>query len=197
MLACGIAAQLAKRITHGSIYTTKLLRRGIDIERPKATAALQSVKVQDAMQPIRTLEARRQGSSDLLSTERPAVDRSRWERLVGPVTLSRRPQTLFAEEDLEQARRQLILYGRDGLPVVSRHGQLLGWLTRADVLRALTGKLSSSEDEIEDGAAAAEFAVEDPIAAIHTPSTPLRGYEILEPRIFTDSPARGRHVARH
>ena len=36
MLACGIAAQLAKRITHGSIYTTKLLRRGIDIERPKA-----------------------------------------------------------------------------------------------------------------------------------------------------------------
>jgi CIC family chloride channel protein len=163
MLACGIAAQLAKRITHGSIYTTKLLRRGIDIERPKATAALQSVKVQDAMQPIRTLEARRQGSSDLLSTERPAVDQSRWERLVGPVTLSRRPQTLFAEEDLEQARRQLILYGRDGLPVVSRHGQLLGWLTRADVLRALTGKLSSSEDEIEDGAAAAEFAVEDPI----------------------------------
>jgi CIC family chloride channel protein len=111
------------------------------------------------------------------------------------VTLSRRPQTLFAEEDLEQARRQLILYGRDGLPVVSRHGQLLGWLTRADVLRALTGKLSSSEDEIEDGAAAAEFAVEDPIAAIHTPSTPLRGYEILELRIFTDSPARGRHVA--
>ncbi len=36
MLACGIAAQLAKRITYGSIYTTKLLRRGIDIERPKA-----------------------------------------------------------------------------------------------------------------------------------------------------------------
>jgi hypothetical protein len=35
MLACGIASQLAKRITHGSIYTTKLLRRGIDIERPK------------------------------------------------------------------------------------------------------------------------------------------------------------------
>ena len=40
MLTCGIAALVAKRITHGSIYTTKLLRRGIDIERPKAIGAL-------------------------------------------------------------------------------------------------------------------------------------------------------------
>ena len=36
MLATGIAAALSKRLTYGSIYTTKLLRRGIDIERPKA-----------------------------------------------------------------------------------------------------------------------------------------------------------------
>ena len=35
MLAAGIAAALSKRLTYGSIYTTKLLRRGIDIERPK------------------------------------------------------------------------------------------------------------------------------------------------------------------
>ena len=54
MLACGIAAQLAKRITYGSIYTTKLLRRGIDIERPKATGALQALTVEEAMQPLQT-----------------------------------------------------------------------------------------------------------------------------------------------
>ncbi len=36
MLAGGIAAALSKRLGHGSIYTTKLLRRGIDIERPTA-----------------------------------------------------------------------------------------------------------------------------------------------------------------
>ena len=52
MLACGIAAQLAKRITYGSIYTTKLLRRGIDIERPKATGALQALTVEEVMQPL-------------------------------------------------------------------------------------------------------------------------------------------------
>ena len=38
MLASGIAAALSKRLTYGSIYTTKLLRRGIDIERPKAAS---------------------------------------------------------------------------------------------------------------------------------------------------------------
>ena len=55
MLTCGISSLVAKRITHGSIYTTKLLRRGIDIERPKAIAALQALTVADVMQPVATL----------------------------------------------------------------------------------------------------------------------------------------------
>jgi chloride channel protein, CIC family len=37
MLVTGIAAAVSKRLTYGSIYTTKLLRRGIDIERPRPT----------------------------------------------------------------------------------------------------------------------------------------------------------------
>lgn len=195
MLACGIAAQLAKRITYGSIYTTKLLRRGIDIERPKATGALQALTVEEAMQPVQTSD----GQARLLRTapaaEQPAVEESRWEQLVGTVTSARRPQMLFTEEDLEDARRQLVLYGRDGLPVVSRSGELRGWLTRSDVLRALATTLSSSEHEITDGAAAADFAVRDPAAAIHTPTTPLPGYEVLELQILPDSPAQGRSIA--
>jgi CIC family chloride channel protein len=34
MLVAAIAAAVSKRLSYGSIYTTKLLRRGIDIERP-------------------------------------------------------------------------------------------------------------------------------------------------------------------
>jgi CIC family chloride channel protein len=195
MLACGIAAQLAKRITDGSIYTTKLLRRGIDIERPTALGALQALTVEEVMQPLGRLNGDARPYEGVAAVERAAAQEPPWGRLVGPVTLRRQPQALFAEEDLEQARRQLVLYGRDGLPVVSREGQLRGWLTRADVLKALTSKLSSGEEEIEEGAAAAEFAVENPAAAIHEPSTPLRGYEILELRIHPDSPALGRRVA--
>lgn len=194
MLACGIAAQLAKRITHGSIYTTKLLRRGIDIERPNALGALQALTVEEVMQPLDQVHPQPQLPAEAPAAEEPVLA-SQWEQLVGPVTLRRRPQVLFAEEDLEQARRQLVLYGRDGLPVLSRDGQLRGWLTRADVLRALASELSSSEAEIEEGAAAAEFATEDPSAAIHVPSAPLRGYQVLELRIHSDSPGRGRRVA--
>ena len=194
MLACGIASQLAKRITYGSIYTTKLLRRGIDIERPTASRALQALTVEQVMQPLRTLNGQPRLFGDGAPAERPAVAVPRWEQLVGPVTLARRPQMLFSEEDLERARRQLVLYGRDGLPVVSRDGELRGWLTRADVLRALETNLSASEAEIEAGAEEANFAVADPVAASHTSSTPLPGYELLELQIGPDSPARERRV---
>ncbi|MGO9883240.1 MAG: chloride channel protein [Solirubrobacteraceae bacterium] len=194
MLACGIASQLAKRITYGSIYTTKLLRRGIDIERPTASRALQALTVEQVMQPLRTLNGQLRLFGDGVPAERPAVAVPRWEQLVGPVTLARRPQMLFPEEDLERARRQLVVYGRDGLPVVSRDGELRGWLTRADVLRALETNFSSSEAEIEAGAEEANFAVADPVAASHISSTPLPGYEVLELQIGPDSPARERRV---
>ena len=52
MLTCGIAAAVSKHLSYGSMYTTKLLRRGIDIERPKTTDALQTLTVADAMQPF-------------------------------------------------------------------------------------------------------------------------------------------------
>jgi CIC family chloride channel protein len=195
MLACGIAAQLAKHVTYGSIYTTKLLRRGIDVERPKALGALQALTVGEVMQPLDNPD----GLPRLLDGDtreaQPSAEEVQWERLVGPVTGKRRPQILFTEEDLEHARRQLILYGRDGLPVLSRDGRLRGWLTRADVLRALDSKLSTSEQEIQQGAIAAEFAVEDPAKAIHEPTTPLQNYQTLELRVLPDSPARGRHIA--
>ena len=194
MLACGISAQLAKRLTHGSIYTTKLLRRGIDIERPKALSALQSLTVEQVMQPLERGGPGHPLFGNGAARDGQAVDRAVLEGLVGPVTLARRPQALFAEEDLERARRQLVLYGRDGLPVLSRDGHLRGWLTRADVLRALATTLVSSEHEIEQGAAAAEYAVSDPSGAIHVPGTPLTDYEVLELRVQPDSPALGRRI---
>ena len=150
MLACGLASQLARQITHGSIYTTKLLRRGIDIERPKAIGALRALSVEQVMQPLHTIN----GQPRVFRDDEDATkdfETFAWQRLVGPVTLSRRPQVLFADEDLEQARRQLVLYGRDGLPVLSHDGQLKGWVTRADILKALTTKLETTDQEIREG----------------------------------------------
>ncbi|ABK51817.1 Cl- channel, voltage-gated family protein [Acidothermus cellulolyticus 11B] len=56
MLAVGLAAGLSKRLTYGTIYTTKLLRRGIDIERPKSSSMLQVLTVADVMQPLTVLD---------------------------------------------------------------------------------------------------------------------------------------------
>jgi chloride channel protein, CIC family len=193
MLACAIAAAISKQLSYGSIYTTKLLRRGIDIERPRTTNLLQRLTVADVMQPI----PQPIGDERLLRAPEPGCERDSipdelWERVAGPVTDTRQPQELFGDETLEQALRQLTLYDHDGLPVVSHDRQLRGWITRQDVHQALTTSVSSSAAEIEHGALAADFAARDPEAVAHTPSTPLSGYEIVEIAITPESPALGR-----
>ena len=69
MLACGIAAAVSKQLSYGSIYTTKLLRRGIDIERPRTTS--------------RATEADRRGCHATHST-------TRGRRTTAPIARARR-----------------------------------------------------------------------------------------------------------
>jgi CIC family chloride channel protein len=196
MLGCGIAAALSKQLSYGSIYTTKLLRRGIDIERPRTTSVLRRLTVADVMQPV----SRRDGDARLPRLEeahaaRDGVTRERWEAVAGPVTDRRALQELFGDETLEQALRQLVIYGRDGLPVLSHDGQHLeGWVTRQNVLRALDRSVRASIGEIEQGARGADFAARNPVAEAHTPSSPLAGYEIVEITLGPDSVALGRRI---
>jgi len=143
------------------------------------------------MQPFREETSR----APLAAGEAPQAAAVSWERLVGPVTGTREPQALFAEEDLEHALRQLVLFGRDGLPVLSHDGQhLRGWITRNDVLSVLGQRIAEATREIKRGALAAEFALEDPVAGLHDPPTPLRGYELVELAVGAGSPALGRRL---
>ena len=52
MLGVGIASGVSRYLTYGTIYTTKLLRRGTDIERPRPQTALQTLRVADVMHPF-------------------------------------------------------------------------------------------------------------------------------------------------
>jgi chloride channel protein, CIC family len=195
MLATGIAAALSKRITYGSIYTTKLLRRGIDIERPKP-AILQSITVAEVMQPLATGNGPvrlRASSNGTPEPDQPTPQVL--EHLIGTVVAVDEPQALFPDEDLEQALRQLVLFGRDGLPVLSHDGQqLYGWITRQDVLRAQGDRVVAWTPEIKRGALAAEFAAKDPGAQVYVPTTPLEGYQIVAASITRDSPAHGHRI---
>jgi chloride channel protein, CIC family len=196
MLTCGIAAAVSKTISYGSVYTTKLLRRGIDIERPKTTNVLQTLTVADATQPVsRSAATARLNVAQDADSDDAGVTDVQWERLAGPVTHVCQPQELFSDETLEQALRQLTLYGPSGLPVLSDDREhLQGWITRHDILDVLTQTVQSSAQSIERGALAADFAVDDPSLVAHRSSTPLTGYEIVEITVGANSPALGRRV---
>jgi CIC family chloride channel protein len=196
MLAVGIATAVSRHLSRSSIYTTKLLRRGIDIERPKATNVLQLLTVADVMSPV-TLPTGTGalGELDAEPTNNQRNELNTLERLVGRVSERHEPQVLFADETLDQALRQLVLYGRSGLPVVSADREhLRGWITRQSVLRALADRVASSESEAEEGRLASEFSEKDAATRLHVPRTPLDGYDIVEVSIGAQSPALDRRV---
>jgi chloride channel protein, CIC family len=189
MLASGIASALSKRLTYGSIYTTKLLRRGVDIERPRPTGALALLDVASVMQPLTQLD----GRARLVG--KPAGRVPRWDAIVGRVTDIRAPQVLYPDETLEQALRQLVLYGHPGLPVVDHDGEhVTGWITREDILRALGEHLRRTQPEIEQGAIATEVNAHDPARDVHAPPAPLSRYRLIDVTIDEGSAAVGRRL---
>ena len=193
MLAVGIAAAVSKRLSYGSIYTTKLLRRGIDIERPRPTNVLQLLTVADVMYPI----AQGNGQLSLEATgDRLGPVGATLDALVGPGDDLGSPQTLFSNESLEQALRQLVLYGRVGLPVLaSDGGRVEGWITRRAVLRALADAARATTQTAEEGVLATEISDSDAAAHLHRPPMPLAGYEVYEVTVRSGAPAQGRRIA--
>jgi CIC family chloride channel protein len=198
MLTVGVATALSKRLSYGSIYTTKLLRRGVDIDRATPTTVLHLLTVSDVMLSLPShngsldIDLRGDGSGDSV-----ILTPQGWADLVGTVTETRSPQALFADETLDQALRQLVLYGRAGLPVLSPDGQhLRGWVTRQNVLQALAERVGSSAREAERGKLAAEFSEHDPQSRVHIPRSPLDGYEVVEVVLRPGAPGIGQQVGQ-
>jgi CIC family chloride channel protein len=191
MLAVAVATAVSRALSYGTIYTTKLLRRGTDIDRP--AHALHNLTVADAMHrfpaPLAVPPAAPAAASG------PAADgqaghQAGWADLAGPVTYRRAPQALFAGEPLAGALRQLLVYGRDGLPVLSADGrQVQGWVTNNRVLQAVARQVEASGADAARAQLAAEWALPDPQAALRQPSTPLPGYQMLEVTVQDGSPA--------
>ena len=188
MLAVAIATATSRALSYGTVYTTKLLRRGHDIDRAAPWRAFGDLKAADAMRPF---------SEPLAVAAGPAGDGGRegpdLAALPGPVTYRSDPQAVFASDSLAQALRQVEVYGRDGLPVLSADGrQVLGWITSESVLHAVAREIGSSPPPADRAQAAAGEARPDPDSSAQEPPTPLPGYEVLEVAVEDDSPVAGK-----
>jgi CIC family chloride channel protein len=178
MLAVAIATATSRALSYGTIYTTKLLRRGQDIDRAAPWRAFGDLTAADAMRPlplpVPAAVPDGHGHDGTVTLLTP---------LPGQVTYQGGPQAVYAGESLTQALRQLQVYGRDGLPVLSGDGsEVRGWITNASVLRAVAAQIGGSPPP--GGPAGGH----QPQAA----PTPLSGYQVVELIVEADSPALGR-----
>jgi CIC family chloride channel protein len=181
MLAVGIATAVSRGVSYSTIYTAKLLRRGQDIDRTAPWRAFTDLKAAGAMRAFAT-------PVDLGVAHRAdAVPDSGTVALPGAVSIIREPQAVFATEPLADVLRQLEVYGRDGLPVLSDDGRHVeGWITNESALQTVTRQIGA----MPPGSRSLEES-RPTTGSISIPSTPLTGYQILEVAIADDSPVVG------
>jgi chloride channel protein, CIC family len=186
MLAVAIASTVSRAISYGTIYTTKLLRRGTDIDQAAPWRALADLKVADVMRPFRhPLAVPPQAAPDTDGTGAPDL-----HAVAEPVTSQHDPQSLFATESLAQTLHQLEVYGRDGLPVLSADGhQVQGLVTGTGVLQALARQITTAQTQ-----SAADWDHADPDSPLRHPPAPLPGYQVIEITITGDSPGAGQKL---
>jgi CIC family chloride channel protein len=189
MLAVAIASTVSRALSYGTIYTTKLLRRGTDIDRATPWRALADLKVTDAMHPFGVPLPASDGG-------RAAAGLPDFAAVAGPVARRLDPQAIFAGESLGQALRQLEVYGRDGLPVISGDGHWIeGWVTNTSVLQALARQLTTAQAETARAQLAADWAHEDLESSLREPPAPVHGYQLAEVTLDSTSPTAGRPIA--
>ncbi len=184
MLAVAIASALSRALSYGTIYTTKLLRRGTDIDRTAPWRVLADLKITDVMRPFRPALAVPRGGAGHAGAG-GGTDAPDLTAVAGPVTFAQDPQVLYDSESLPQVLGQLERYGRDGLPVLSADGRRVeGWVTGADVLSAMAGKIGTAQPR-------AGVRASPPSAGA---PAPLPGYRAVEVTVGAGSQAAGRKL---
>ena len=188
MLAVAIATATSRAVSYGTIYTTKLLRRGYDVDRAAPWRAFGDMTAADAMRPfpapLAVAAGRDGGGGDAAASQAP---------LPGTVTYRSDPQAVYAGESLTQTLHQLAAYGRDGLPVLSGDGgHAAGWITNDSVLRAIARQIGTGPPQA--GGPPAQAAGAGLPGQFPEPPTPLPGYQILEITIGPGSPGEGKAI---
>jgi CIC family chloride channel protein len=161
MVAIVLATAFSTRLSGDTIYTLKLRRRGIWVDRPRVPSVMRTVPVSAAMgpvpEPIRPdtplsevtarLTERPDGTLPVVDgsgalvgilgpsdVEEQVLARGEEEPLAG--RLAHTARELHADDLLEDAVRALSLTDDPGLPVLGAGSrEVVGWVTHRDILR--------------------------------------------------------------
>jgi CIC family chloride channel protein len=164
MVAIVIAAGMSNLLSVDTIYTLKLRRRGIDLQRSRPTNVMTLLTVSDAMRPVPNPLHQSTPLDEILDRFAgedvdaiPVVDDAgRYRGTVTAVQLEAGARddaveatagelavmspTVRAEQTLDDALRVLVGNDRSGVPVIEG-AAVAGWLTHRDVLRAYTERV--------------------------------------------------------
>jgi CIC family chloride channel protein len=188
MLAIALAAGLSKLLSPDTIYTRKLLRRGVDLHAPlrrlqSLTVATAAGPLPEPLAPDTRLDAIAVRFAATSDAALPVIDGHRQlrgvvlaievERALHDCTanviaadLAQTVPVLAADVGLETALEALSRSGGVGLPVADRTGHLIGWVTHRDLLRCAAGAAGGDsivgDRRIGQAAAPVSSAVLDP-----------------------------------
>jgi CIC family chloride channel protein len=171
LMAAIVLATIASTVlSTDTIYTLKLRRRGIDLQRGRAGNVMTQITVREAMRPVpdplrqdTPLDAilerfdredvdalpviddhgRYRGAVTAPQLEAGARDDA-VDATAGELAIS--APTVRVDQTLDEALRVLVGNDRSGVPVIDGEG-VAGWLTHRDVLRAYTNRVHPDRTE--------------------------------------------------
>ena len=196
MFAIVLATAISRRLSPDTIYTLKLRRRGIRVDRPRVVSVMRTVPVAAAMRPLpeplaagaplaEVLERFQRdecvpvvgpdgeltGVISAVDVEEQALDSSA-DPTAGRIAHA--PRILHADDVLEDAVRALSLSDDPGLPVLEPGGRgVVGWVSHRDILRAYHAereRLSPRSLDVTAGATPDDRPPQTPCGTGRSPS---------------------------
>ncbi|MFW5786913.1 MAG: chloride channel protein, partial [Halanaerobiales bacterium] len=175
MFACIISTALTSRIQHRNIYTTKILNRGIDIEKAKETSILKDLQVEKIMNTDlitlnedNTVEEAKEIFQKTFYSDLPVIDKET-DKLLGMVSyhqIMRRPEDkrkkektiescahplpaiIHPHDDLLKALKLLNRTNMKVAPVISndKEEKLIGIISRSNIIEAYHKEIAPEKE---------------------------------------------------
>jgi chloride channel protein, CIC family len=161
LLAIAVAAGVSKLIARDTIYTRKLMRRGIDLQAPdralnRLTVASAAGPLPAPLSPETSLAEMARRFAAEPSDALPVIDlagqlrgvvlaievqRALTDRAddVAAADLAQSVPVLDSRQGLEEALAELTRHGGAGLPIAGPDGDIAAWITHRDLLHAAAG----------------------------------------------------------